>query len=251
MLTYQDLAGRLAGALPRALRRFAGPVIVLSCGSVAVAQQRTYLVELGAAGAYQSFDDATDLGGAAGGLGRIGVWLPLNFSLEVEGSVASPKTQSAKVGVSVKTFSASALYNILVGTSSSIYLKGGFGSTKYGSDCPQTATPLICGSSGALVGGAGFRIGLSPVLMVRAEGTFNRNKSEPQPPARPVTLSNFGFNLGLSYMLGSKPIPDSDGDGILNNRDRCPDTPAGAQVDQRGCSGDSDNDGVPDGVDRC
>jgi outer membrane protein OmpA-like peptidoglycan-associated protein len=46
-------------------------------------------------------------------------------------------------------------------------------------------------------------------------------------------------------------VPDSDGDGVLNNRDRCPDTPAGAQVDGRGCPSDSDGDGVPDGVDRC
>jgi outer membrane protein OmpA-like peptidoglycan-associated protein len=52
-------------------------------------------------------------------------------------------------------------------------------------------------------------------------------------------------------MLGSKPIPDSDGDGILNNRDRCAGTPAGAQVDGRGCPADSDGDGVPNGVDRC
>jgi len=52
-------------------------------------------------------------------------------------------------------------------------------------------------------------------------------------------------------MLGSKAIPDSDGDGILENRDRCPDTPSGAQVDGTGCPSDSDADGVPDGVDRC
>ena len=52
-------------------------------------------------------------------------------------------------------------------------------------------------------------------------------------------------------MLGSKPIPDSDGDGVLDNRDQCADTPAGASVDSRGCPSDSDGDGVPDGMDRC
>ena len=51
----------------------------------------------------------------------------------------------------------------------------------------------------------------------------------------PVNLTNVGVSLGLSLMLGSKPIPDSDGDGILDNRDRCADTPAGARVDGRGC----------------
>jgi outer membrane protein OmpA-like peptidoglycan-associated protein len=58
-------------------------------------------------------------------------------------------------------------------------------------------------------------------------------------------------NLGLSLMLGSKPIPDSDGDGVLNNKDRCANTPAGAQVNDLGCPTDSDGDGVADGIDRC
>jgi hypothetical protein len=66
-----------------------------ACARPGAAQQRKYLVELGAAGAYQSFDAVTDLGGAAGGVGRVGVWLPLNFSLEVEGGITSPKTKTA------------------------------------------------------------------------------------------------------------------------------------------------------------
>jgi OOP family OmpA-OmpF porin len=81
--------------------------------------------------------------------------------------------------------------------------------------------------------------------MLRGEGLLSRNSSDSE------SLSNFGVNLGLSLMLGSKPIDDSDGDGILNNRDRCANTPSGAQVDGRGCPSDEDNDGVPNGVDRC
>jgi outer membrane protein OmpA-like peptidoglycan-associated protein/opacity protein-like surface antigen len=223
------------------------------CVQSSAAQQRKYLVELGAAGAYQSFDSATNLGSAAGGVGRLGVWLPLNFSVELEGAFASPKTKDTDKGVSVKTFGVSALYNILLGNTSSFYLKAGAGSTKYGSSCPATATPgdPICGSSGAFLGGAGVRIGVTPTLMVRAEGLYNRNKSKSRPSAPGVSLSNFGVNLGLSLMLGSKPIPDADADGVLDNRDRCADTPAGASVDSRGCPSDSDGDGVPDGVDRC
>ncbi len=242
MRTYHDLAGRPA----RGLGLVGALVLLLACTTAAGAQQRRYLVELSAAGAFQSFDDATDLGGGAGGVGRVGLWLPANFSLEAEGSVISSNTESADVGVSVKTFSLSALYNIQVGNSSYLYLKAGGGSTDYG-DCPTVSTPLspICGSSGAFVGGAGFRAGLTPTLMLRGEGLLNRNTSNS------VSLSNFGANLGLSLMLGSRRIEDSDGDGILNNRDRCPGTPAGAQVDGRGCPSDDDGDGIPNGVDRC
>nr|MBA3496320.1 OmpA family protein [Gemmatimonadales bacterium] len=217
------------------------------------AQQRKYLLELGAAGAYQSFDEATDLGSSAGGLARIGLWLPLNFSAELEGGIASPNTGTGNTGVSVKTFGASALYNFLLGARNSVYLKAGAGSTRYGSSCPSTASAgdPICGSSNALLAGAGFRVGVAPTVMLRAEGLYNRNKSQPRAPARSVSLSNFGVSLGVSLMLGSKPILDADGDGVLDNRDRCVDTPSGASVDGRGCPSDGDSDGVPDGVDRC
>lgn len=47
--------------------------------------------------------------------------------------------------------------------------------------------------------------------------------------------------------------PDSDGDGVPDNIDECPNTPIGVPVDIRGCplSMDRDNDGIPDNVDRC
>jgi OOP family OmpA-OmpF porin len=47
------------------------------------------------------------------------------------------------------------------------------------------------------------------------------------------------------------PLKDSDGDGVLDNADACPDTPAGVAVDKRGCPLDSDGDGVYDYQDKC
>ena len=47
---------------------------------------------------------------------------------------------------------------------------------------------------------------------------------------------------------------DSDGDGVEDGVDQCPDTPAGTQVDSVGCPVvvvDSDGDGVADTVDQC
>jgi outer membrane protein OmpA-like peptidoglycan-associated protein len=93
-------------------------------------------------------------------------------------------------------------------------------------------------------------MGITPDLLARGDLTVSRNGGTTATGAE-FSFTNLGISLGLSYMLGSKPIPDSDGDGILENKDRCPDTPAGAQVDGTGCPSDSDADGVPDGVDRC
>lgn len=44
---------------------------------------------------------------------------------------------------------------------------------------------------------------------------------------------------------------DTDGDGVVDSKDQCPGTPAGAKVDAKGCELDSDGDGVVDSADRC
>ena len=80
-------------------------------------------------------------------------------------------------------------------------------------------------------------------------------------------LRDFGNNdnhfsglLGLAYEFGetSKPAPvvkpqpkDSDNDGVVDSKDKCPNTPAGVKVDANGCPVDSDKDGVVDYLDKC
>ncbi len=58
--------------------------------------------------------------------------------------------------------------------------------------------------------------------------------------------------LILGYSFGFRAADgDSDGDGVPDDKDRCPDTPRGATVDANGCPHDSDGDGVYDGIDKC
>jgi len=50
------------------------------------------------------------------------------------------------------------------------------------------------------------------------------------------------------------PTADSDGDGVNDEQDNCPNTPSGTQVDENGCTvacTDSDSDGVCDDQDDC
>jgi len=64
--------------------------------------------------------------------------------------------------------------------------------------------------------------------------------------------SNDGYatiTLGIGFSL-SKDV-DSDGDGVPDRYDRCPNTPKGVKVDEFGCPIDSDKDGVPDYLDKC
>lgn len=53
------------------------------------------------------------------------------------------------------------------------------------------------------------------------------------------------------HMILPDPIlPDADGDGIADQFDKCPGTPAGVAVDSHGCPMDTDGDGVPDDRDK-
>jgi len=56
-------------------------------------------------------------------------------------------------------------------------------------------------------------------------------------------------SLGISYVFISNL--DSDGDGIADDKDLCPNTPPGVTVDEFGCPLDTDGDGVPDYLDNC
>jgi OOP family OmpA-OmpF porin len=46
-------------------------------------------------------------------------------------------------------------------------------------------------------------------------------------------------------------VMDSDGDGVPDDLDKCPNTPKGVKVDADGCPLDTDGDGVPDFFDKC
>ncbi|MGI4833104.1 MAG: OmpA family protein [Janthinobacterium lividum] len=57
------------------------------------------------------------------------------------------------------------------------------------------------------------------------------------------------FSAGLRANMGK--AKDTDGDGVSDKKDKCPDTPQGVKVDANGCPLDTDGDGVADYQDKC
>lgn len=58
-------------------------------------------------------------------------------------------------------------------------------------------------------------------------------------------------NAVAQMFVDPATLRDSDGDGVPDYLDECPNTPKGVKVDKRGCPLDSDGDGVPDYMDEC
>ncbi len=102
--------------------------------------------------------------------------------------------------------------------------------------------------------GVGFKYFVSENVALRVDARHFIGMSQGFDESK-YTDNNLLYTGGLTFLMGGeKPAPaprDSDGDGVTDNLDQCPDTPRGVAVDASGCPLDSDGDGVPDYLDKC
>ena len=204
-----------------------------------------------------NFDNETAFGGTVG-------FYPYRY-VGIEGFLGktSPSTEHGTtiwadpVGIAPSVDSDILLYgfDLLVNLRPSApvnpFVLAGWQEGKFDFDSPGAAKQY---ANGWQVGG-GVKIALSHLLAIRAEvrdliWKFD-SPPAPIPPGEDAT-DNLLFGGGLEFTLGGSSVKaDEDADGVPNNKDKCPGTPAGARVDDHGCPIDSDHDGVPDGIDQC
>src|SRR2546429_2530020 len=140
--------------------------------------------------------------------------------------------------------SASLVINAVHANRLMVYVLGGYSLLDFGTRAPYRFT------DNGVHGGAGVRLFLTDRIALRVEGRAIYSPST-QSTFGPTTATHFLGTAGLSVFHLGAPSKDSDHDGVPDNKDACPDTPAGAAVDSKGCPIDSDRDGVPDGIDKC
>ena len=124
------------------------------------------------------------------------------------------------------------------------FISVGFGASRF-----KNALNVIT-NAGNLEAAGGVRVRLNDALGIRLEA---RNVLWiPKTNSSKAHIDDIIVGAGLTYGFGgtAKEI-DSDGDGVPDGRDNCPDTPRGCKVDAHGCPIDSDGDGVCDGLDKC
>lgn len=82
-----------------------------------------------------------------------------------------------------------------------------------------------------------------------ASRTSNRSDSDGDGVADAYDLCPDSGNIVVDAR--GCPEADNDRDGVVNRLDRCPRTPDNIKVNSRGCPSDSDRDGVIDALDAC
>lgn len=142
------------------------------------------------------------------------------------------------------------------------YLSAGLG---YRTRDPSVLAATDNDVDGVVVVGGGVKYFFADDMAFRIDARFYRDLNSNDGEFDHASLMGgidllFGKALAPVPALMPAPAPmpepapapvDSDGDGVFDDADRCPGTPAGVPVDGDGCPLDSDGDGVIDADDLC
>ncbi|MBF0214658.1 MAG: OmpA family protein [Magnetococcales bacterium] len=95
---------------------------------------------------------------------------------------------------------------------------------------------------------------VAAVVSVGLSGCASPAAPEFRPDEPPVSAEAMRRGTPCYYRAAVEfctDLKDSDGDGVMDDQDRCPATPRGVPVDAKGCPRDTDGDGVTDDKDLC
>src|SRR5437016_1500136 len=205
--------------------------------------QRVHQFEFGGFASFTRYDRAFALKNQIGGGGRIGYFFTKVLGAELDAGYQSPSPRTGTASPTVAFGSASLVLNFASGDQQLFYILGGVSRLDFEKSSPYRFT------DNAAHAGIGDRVFLGNwgALRVEARAIYSPSTGF----AGADWASHVVGSLGLSLFTGGGVVSDLDHDGVPDNRDACPNTPAGAKVDAKGCPSDSDGDGVPDGIDKC
>ena len=129
-------------------------------------------------------------------------------------------------------------YNIVKEGKVIPYLFAGYGLSRFGNGPEEDALFPSKESARTTVGGAGINVRLSDKWAANLSSSM-RSASEKG------SSNQLQHVIGLTYVFGTG---DSDGDGVNDKKDICPDVPGLKEFN--GCP-DTDGDGIPDNEDAC
>jgi OOP family OmpA-OmpF porin len=150
------------------------------------------------------------------------------------------------------------IYTFLPDATATPYLSTGFGVVHWDANYRPEKMDLEEQRDPAFNVGGGLEVFLSDVIALDINGTWRYMLTDDKDviglsyrDEGLVSNDNQILYIGVGLTWYPRPPKDSDGDGVCDKMDECPDTPKCCIVDERGCPKDSDGDGVCDGCDKC
>jgi OOP family OmpA-OmpF porin len=182
----------------------------------------------------------------------------ISMDLEIDKSTFDNKNDTGEL--SQKTASFIGRYHFAENMGMRPYLGAGIGALRFKQEDADRETDAIVTLA------AGVAKEISDRVKLRTELRYRLQNSNTEDTGHD-TFDDFLFNAGLNVAFGKAakqttnttvveqaPTLDGDGDGVSDANDRCPNTPAGTEVDSSGCAlvdGDDDRDGVANSRDKC
>ncbi|NLW03820.1 MAG: OmpA family protein [Pseudomonadaceae bacterium] len=230
-------------------RLFFASLVVASSITLAQAQPATGFTLAPSVGYYNFDSDRGVKDEVAYSLG-LGYQFSNPWAVEFVYLNANSENKATRADIDVDQFRVDALYHLTSGSKLTPYLAAGVGIIDFSA-----------GPNNAIVNaGVGVKYAFNDLVSLR--GDFRLIDDVEDSEIDTVTTLGLHFLFGTKATPVTKPAPveaaplvivavDTDNDGVVDANDRCPNTPAGVQVDAQGCALDDDQDGVPNYLDAC
>ncbi len=215
-------------------------VVALSMAGIAQAGQREGAFSLSPMVGYHVFDGDQNTDDAIGGGLSLGYNVSKRWAAELEVRYTPTETdlkEFSSEDIDIWTIGINALYHFNPDGPFVPYVSAGFGGTYFDVDGYDDDTDYMMnwgvGAKYFVSDDTALRMDLRHILDYHSDREWDRRTGD-------QLDHNFLATVGLYWQFGGPallppPPLDSDGDGIPDIRDKCPDTPLGVMVDAVGC----------------
>ena len=180
-------------------------------------------------------------------LGNIGIGYRFAnpWGLEFAYLVADSETENGGIDVDSNHWRLDGLYHLETINKFTPYFSFGVGRADFDTAGGANGESMI----GA---GVGVKYWFKEKTALRPEFKLFRTSDTSDVDAAFIVSLHHSFSDTRPVAAPAPPAPlDTDNDGVTDDRDACPRTPANVSVDSRGCAIDTDGDKVPDYKDAC
>ena len=191
------------------------------------------------------FDDDRDLDNTV--LGNIGLGYRFDSPWGIEFAYLSANSETENGGVDVDSdhWRLDGLYHLETINKFTPYFALGVGRADFQTSGGENGESMLSA-------GAGMKYWFKEKTALRPEFRLFRTSDSSDIDAAFIVSLHHSFSDTRPVAAPAPPAPlDTDNDGVTDDRDACPRTPADASVDSRGCAIDTDGDKVPDYKDAC